>query len=824
MQLIPIFNEIIELMLREIIMNAKRTQQRTLPVLPLRDVVVFPYMVMPLFVGRAKSISALDEAMNEGKQLLLVSQKQADLEEPTVDDVFDVGTIANIIQLLKLPDGTVKVLVEGQQRAKINQLNDGEDHFSAEVTPIETTFGDEKELDVVKAAVLNEFENYLQLNKKIPADVLGALQRIDDADRLADTMAAHIPVTVRHKQSVLELADVQERLEYLLGMMESEADILQVEKRIRGRVKKQMEKSQRNYYLSEQIKAIRKEMDEGESEDTIDEVEQLRQKVEAAGMPADVREKVESELQKLKMMSAMSAEATVVRSYVEWMLQVPWHKRTKVKKDIAKAQQVLDADHYGLERVKERILEYLAVQARLNKIKGPILCLVGPPGVGKTSLGQSIANATGRKYVRMALGGVRDEAEIRGHRKTYIGALPGKLIQKMAKVGVKNPLFLLDEIDKMSSDMRGDPASALLEVLDPEQNTTFNDHYLEVDYDLSDVMFVATSNSMNIPGPLLDRMEVIRLSGYTEDEKLNIAMRHLLQKQIERNGLKKGELTIEENAILDIIRYYTREAGVRGLEREISKICRKAVKNLLVNPKVKSITVNSDNLHDYLGVKRFEFGKADTQNRVGEVTGLAWTEVGGDLLTIETASVVGKGKLTFTGSLGDVMKESIQAAMTVVRARAEKLGINSEFHEKRDIHIHVPDGATPKDGPSAGIAMCTALVSCLTGNPVRADVAMTGEISLRGKVLPIGGLKEKLLAAHRGGIKTVLIPKDNVKDLEEIPDNVKENLAIHAVETIDEVLGLALENPPEGIEFVKVETKAKAPRRKAATKTARAVN
>lgn len=805
-------------------MNAKRTQQRTLPVLPLRDVVVFPYMVMPLFVGRAKSISALDEAMNEGKQLLLVSQKQADLEEPTVDDVFDVGTIANIIQLLKLPDGTVKVLVEGQQRAKINQLNDGEEHFSAEVTPIETTFGDEKELDVVKAAVLNEFESYLQLNKKIPADVLGALQRIDDADRLADTMAAHIPVTVRHKQSVLELADVQERLEYLLGMMESEADILQVEKRIRGRVKKQMEKSQRNYYLSEQIKAIRKEMDEGESEDTIDEVEQLRQKVEAAGMPADVREKVESELQKLKMMSAMSAEATVVRSYVEWMLQVPWHKRTKVKKDIAKAQQVLDADHYGLERVKERILEYLAVQARLNKIKGPILCLVGPPGVGKTSLGQSIANATGRKYVRMALGGVRDEAEIRGHRKTYIGALPGKLIQKMAKVGVKNPLFLLDEIDKMSSDMRGDPASALLEVLDPEQNTTFNDHYLEVDYDLSDVMFVATSNSMNIPGPLLDRMEVIRLSGYTEDEKLNIAMQHLLQKQIERNGLKKGELTIEENAILDIIRYYTREAGVRGLEREISKICRKAVKNLLVNPKVKSITVNSDNLHDYLGVKRFEFGKADTQNRVGEVTGLAWTEVGGDLLTIETASVVGKGKLTFTGSLGDVMKESIQAAMTVVRARAEKLGINSEFHEKRDIHIHVPDGATPKDGPSAGIAMCTALVSCLTGNPVRADVAMTGEISLRGKVLPIGGLKEKLLAAHRGGIKTVLIPKDNVKDLEEIPDNVKENLAIHSVETIDEVLGLALENPPEGIEFVKVETKAKAPRCKAATKTARAVN
>ena len=803
---------------------AKNTQ-RTMPVLPLRDVVVFPYMVMPLFVGRAKSINALEEAMNDDKQLLLVSQREADLEEPTPEDLFDVGTIANIIQLLKLPDGTVKVLVEGQNRAKINSLEDGEKCFSAKITPIETTYGDEKELDVAKKAVLSEFENYLTLNKKIPADVLNALHRLGDADRLSDTMAAHLPVSVRHKQSVLELANVQDRLEYLLGMMESEADILQVEKRIRGRVKKQMEKSQRNYYLSEQIKAIRKEMDSGENEDTIDEVEQLRQKVEAAGMPADVRDKVENELQKLKMMSAMSSEATVVRSYIEWMIQVPWHQRSKVKKDISKAQQVLDADHYGLERVKERILEYLAVQARLNKVKGPILCLVGPPGVGKTSLGQSIANATGRKYVRMALGGVRDEAEIRGHRKTYIGALPGKLIQKMAKVGVKNPLFLLDEIDKMASDMRGDPASALLEVLDPEQNTTFNDHYLEVDYDLSDVMFVATSNSMNIPGPLLDRMEVIRLSGYTEDEKLNIAMRHLLAKQIERNGLKKGELTVEESAILDIIRYYTREAGVRGLEREISKICRKAVKNLLVNPKLKSITVNSNNLHDYLGVKRFEFGKADTQNRIGEVTGLAWTEVGGDLLTIETASVVGKGKLTFTGSLGDVMKESIQAAMTVVRARAEKLGINSEFHEKRDIHIHVPDGATPKDGPSAGIAMCTALVSCLTGNPVRADVAMTGEISLRGKVLPIGGLKEKLLAAHRGGIKTVLIPKENVKDLEEIPENVKQNLAIHSVETIDEVLGLALENPPEGIEFVKVEAKAaKSPRRKATSKTTRAVN
>ncbi|OOF68733.1 endopeptidase La [Rodentibacter caecimuris] len=806
-------------------MSAKKTQQRKIPVLPLRDVVVFPYMVMPLFVGRTKSINALEAAMEEGKQLLLVSQKQAELEEPNIDDIFEIGTIATIIQLLKLPDGTVKVLVEGQQRAQIHSLEDSNEHFCAEITPIETLFGNENELKVTKDLVMTEFENYVTLNKKIPTDVLNALQRIEDPDRLADTMAAHIPVTVQHKQNILEIPNVQERLEYLLGMMLSEADILQVEKRIRGRVKKQMEKSQRNYYLSEQIKAIRKEMDEGENEDTIDEVDQLRQKVEAVRMPAEARDKVESELQKLKMMSAMSAEATVVRGYIEWMIQVPWHKRTKVKKDIVKAQEILDADHYGLERVKERILEYLAVQSRLNQIRGPILCLVGPPGVGKTSLGQSIANATGRKYVRMALGGVRDEAEIRGHRKTYIGSLPGKLIQKMAKVGVKNPLFLLDEIDKMASDMRGDPASALLEVLDPEQNTHFNDHYLEVDYDLSDVMFVATSNSMNIPGPLLDRMEVIRLSGYTEDEKLNIAIRHLLTKQIERNGLKADELKIEEDAILDIIRYYTREAGVRGLEREISKICRKAVKNLLLDKGLKSIKVNSQNLSDYLGVRRFEFGKADSQNRVGEVTGLAWTEVGGDLLTIETASVLGKGKLTYTGSLGDVMKESIQAAMTVVRSRAEKLGINNEFHEKRDIHIHVPDGATPKDGPSAGIAMCTALVSCLTGNPVRADVAMTGEISLRGKVLPIGGLKEKLLAAHRGGIKTVIIPKENVKDLEEIPENAKSNLTIHAVETIDEVLSIALENPPEGIEFVKHEPVFQTTRRKTNSKTTtRSVN
>jgi len=784
-------------------MRTKKSELQTIPVLPLRDVVVFPYMVMPLFVGRPRSIHSLDEAMNHGKQLLLVSQKQPELEEPDVEDLYDVGTIANIIQLLKLPDGTVKVLVEGQQRAQIYQLEDTGEHFQAQIKPIESTLGNKKELQVVHKAALDEFQNYINLNKKVQPDILSALQQIENLEQLSDTLASHLPVSVAQKQTVLEMSNVVERFEYLLGLMQSEADLLQVEKRIRSRVKKQMEKSQRDYYLNEQIKAIQKEL--GEEENAISEIEQLRQKIEEARMPLEAREKAEAELQKLKMMSPMSAEATVVRSYIDWMIQVPWHKRTKVKKDLAKAQDILDADHYGLERVKERILEYLAVQTRLNQLKGPILCLVGPPGVGKTSLGQSIANATGRKYVRMALGGVRDEAEIRGHRKTYIGSLPGKLIQKMAKVGVKNPLFLLDEIDKMSSDMRGDPASALLEVLDPEQNAHFNDHYLEVDYDLSDVMFVATSNSMHIPTPLLDRMEVIRLSGYTEDEKLNIATRHLINKQMERNGLKAGELTIDDSAIVDIIRYYTREAGVRNLEREISKICRKAVKTLLLDKKLKSIKVTAKNLHDYLGVKRFEFGRADTQNRVGEVTGLAWTEVGGDLLTIETASVLGKGKLSYTGSLGDVMKESIQAAMTVVRARAEKLGINPEFHEKRDIHIHVPDGATPKDGPSAGIAMCTALVSCLTGNPVKSEVAMTGEISLRGKVLPIGGLKEKLLAAHRGGIKTVIIPKDNVKDLEEIPENAKRDLNIHAVETIDEVLTIALENPPSGVEFVKLE-------------------
>ena len=784
-------------------MRAKKSELQTIPVLPLRDVVVFPFMVMPLFVGRPRSISSLDDAMNNGKQLLLVSQKQAELEEPSIDDLYDVGTIANIIQLLKLPDGTVKVLVEGQQRAKIHQIEDSGEHFQAQVEPLNSTLGNKKELQVVHKAALDEFQNYVNLNKKVQPDILSALQQIENLEQLSDTLASHLPVSVAQKQTVLEMSNVVERFEYLLGLMQSEADLLQVEKRIRSRVKKQMEKSQRDYYLNEQIKAIQKEL--GEEENAISEIEQLRQKIEEARMPLEAREKAEAELQKLKMMSPMSAEATVVRSYIDWMIQVPWHKRTKVKKDLAKAQDILDADHYGLERVKERILEYLAVQTRLNQLKGPILCLVGPPGVGKTSLGQSIANATGRKYVRMALGGVRDEAEIRGHRKTYIGSLPGKLIQKMAKVGVKNPLFLLDEIDKMSSDMRGDPASALLEVLDPEQNAHFNDHYLEVDYDLSDVMFVATSNSMHIPTPLLDRMEVIRLSGYTEDEKLNIATRHLINKQMERNGLKAGELTIDDSAIVDIIRYYTREAGVRNLEREISKICRKAVKTLLLDKKLKSIKVTAKNLQDYLGVRRFEFGRADTQNRVGEVTGLAWTEVGGDLLTIETASVLGKGKLSYTGSLGDVMKESIQAAMTVVRARADKLGINPEFHEKRDIHIHVPDGATPKDGPSAGIAMCTALVSCLTGNPVKSEVAMTGEISLRGKVLPIGGLKEKLLAAHRGGIKTVIIPKDNVKDLEDIPENAKRDLNIHAVETIDEVLTIALENPPSGVEFVKLE-------------------
>ncbi|MBM5409488.1 endopeptidase La [Vibrio parahaemolyticus] len=779
-------------------MNLERSERIEIPVLPLRDVVVYPHMVIPLFVGREKSISCLETAMETNKQVLLVAQKQADTDEPTVDDLFEVGTVATILQLLKLPDGTVKVLVEGQQRAKINHFKES-DFFLAEAEFIVTPELDEREQEVIVRSAINQFEGFIKLNKKIPPEVLTSLNGIDEAARLADTIAAHMPLKLVDKQQVFEIIDVTERLEFLMGQMESEIDLLQVEKRIRGRVKKQMEKSQREYYLNEQMKAIQKEL--GEMEDAPDEFETLQKKIDESKMPQEAREKTEQELQKLKMMSPMSAEATVVRSYIDWMVSVPWTKRSKVKKNLAKAEEILNEDHYGLERVKERILEYLAVQNRINKLKGPILCLVGPPGVGKTSLGRSIASATGRKYVRMALGGVRDEAEIRGHRRTYIGSLPGKLIQKMSKVGVKNPLFLLDEIDKMSSDMRGDPASALLEVLDPEQNNSFNDHYLEVDYDLSDVMFVATSNSMNIPGPLLDRMEVIRLSGYTEDEKLNIAKRHLVEKQVQRNGLKPNEIVIEDSAIIGIIRYYTREAGVRGLEREISKICRKAVKNILLDKDIKSVTVTMDNLKEYLGVQRFDYGKADESNRIGQVTGLAWTEVGGDLLTIETQSMPGKGKLTQTGSLGDVMQESIQAAMTVVRSRADKLGINSDFYEKKDIHVHVPEGATPKDGPSAGTAMCTALVSALTGNPVKAEVAMTGEITLRGEVLPIGGLKEKLLAAHRGGIKTVLIPKDNERDLEEIPENVIADLQVIPVQWIDEVLKVALERDPTGVEF-----------------------
>ncbi|EOX3328903.1 endopeptidase La [Vibrio cholerae] len=779
-------------------MNLERSERIEIPVLPLRDVVVYPHMVIPLFVGREKSIQCLEAAMDNNKQVLLVAQKKAETDEPKVADLFEVGTVATILQLLKLPDGTVKVLVEGQQRAKITQFYE-EEYFFADAQYLVTPELDEREQEVVVRSAINQFEGFIKLNKKIPPEVLTSLNGIDEAARLADTIAAHMPLKLVDKQKVLELLDVSERLEFLMGQMESEIDLLQVEKRIRTRVKKQMEKSQREYYLNEQMKAIQKEL--GEMDDAPDEFETLKKKIEESKMPKEARDKAEQELHKLRMMSPMSAEATVVRSYIDWMVNVPWTKRSKVKKDLSKAEEILNADHYGLERVKERILEYLAVQSRINKLKGPILCLVGPPGVGKTSLGRSIAAATGRQYVRMALGGVRDEAEIRGHRRTYIGSMPGKLIQKMAKVGVKNPLFLLDEIDKMSSDMRGDPASALLEVLDPEQNNSFNDHYLEVDYDLSDVMFVATSNSMNIPGPLLDRMEVIRLSGYTEDEKLNIAKDHLVSKQVERNGLKPSEIVIEDSAIVGIIRYYTREAGVRGLEREISKICRKAVKKILLDKGVKTVVVNQQNLKEFLGVQRFDYGKAEESNRIGQVNGLAWTEVGGDLLTIETQSMPGKGKLTQTGSLGDVMQESIQAAMTVVRSRSEKLGINPDFYEKKDIHVHVPEGATPKDGPSAGIAMCTALVSSLTGNPVKAEVAMTGEITLRGEVLPIGGLKEKLLAAHRGGIKTVLIPKDNERDLEEIPDNVIADLQVLPVQWIDEVLKVALEQDPTGVSF-----------------------
>jgi ATP-dependent Lon protease len=781
-------------------MTTELNNLRTMPILALRDVVVYPHMVIPLFVGREKSIQCLEAAMDNDKQIFLVAQKDAGTDEPAVDDIYTVGTVATILQLLKLPDGTVKVLVEGNVRGQIEKYIDTDPFFTGEIKSFEAETLDEAEQEVLIRSAVSQFEGYVKLNKKIPPEVLTSLNGIEDAARLADTMAAHMPLKLAEKQKVLEMNPITERLEYLMALMEGEIDLLQVEKKIRTRVKKQMEKSQREYYLNEQMKAIQKEL--GEMDEAPDEFEALAKKIIEAKMPKEAKDKADAELNKLKMMSPMSAEATVVRSYIDWLTSVPWYKRSTVKKDLAKAEEVLDNDHYGLEKVKERIIEYLAVQQRVKKLKGPILCLVGPPGVGKTSLGQSIARATGRQYVRMALGGMRDEAEIRGHRRTYIGSLPGKLIQKMSKVGVKNPLFLLDEIDKMSSDMRGDPSSALLEVLDPEQNSTFSDHYLEVDYDLSDVMFVATSNSMNIPDPLLDRMEVIRLSGYTEDEKLNIAIRHLISKQISRNGLNDKELIIEDSAIIGIIRYYTREAGVRNLEREISKICRKAVKHILLNKGSKTVVVNQDNLKEYLGVQRCDYGKADKNNQVGQVTGLAWTQVGGDLLTIEATSVPGKGKTTFTGSLGDVMQESIKTALTVVRSRAEKLRINSDFHEKRDIHVHVPEGATPKDGPSAGIGMCTALVSSLTGNPVRCDVAMTGEITLRGEVLAIGGLKEKLLAAHRGGIKTVIIPKDNERDLEEIPKNVIGDLNIHPVQWIDEVLNIALESPVEAIEIL----------------------
>lgn len=785
-------------------MTLERNDRVEIPVLALRDVVVYPHMVIPLFVGREKSIKCLEAAMDKDKQIFLVAQKDATVDEPEKDDIYRVGTIATVLQLLKLPDGTVKVLVEGTQRANIEEFVDNEDFFVANAQFIESDSVNEQEQDIFIRSALSQFEGYVKLNKKIPPEVMTSVSGIDEPARLADTMAAHMPLKVPEKQKVLEISNVTERLEYLMALMEGEIDLLQVEKKIRTRVKKQMEKSQREYYLNEQMKAIQKEL--GEIDDVPDEFEALKKRIEESGMPNEAKEKATAEFNKLKMMSPMSAEASVVRSYIDTLINVPWKKRSKVKKDLAGAQKILDSDHYGLDKVKERIIEYLAVQQRTNKLKGPILCLVGPPGVGKTSLGQSIARSTGRKYIRMALGGVRDEAEIRGHRRTYIGSMPGKLIQNMTKVGVKNPLFLLDEIDKMSADMRGDPASALLEVLDPEQNSHFADHYLEVDYDLSDVMFVATSNSFNIPGPLLDRMEVIRLAGYTEDEKLNIAKEHLIPKQVKRNGLKEKEVEIADSAIIGIIRYYTREAGVRSLEREVSKLCRKAVKNILMEKGTKTVTIDADNLEEYLGVQRFDYGKAEDGDRIGQVTGLAWTEVGGDLLTIECAAVPGKGKLTYTGSLGDVMQESIQAAMTVVRNRADELRINSDFYEKRDIHVHVPEGATPKDGPSAGIAMVTCLVSSLTGNPVRSDVAMTGEITLRGEVLPIGGLKEKLLAAHRGGIKTVVIPKINERDLKEIPDNVLAGLEIHPVTWIDEVLKLALVHP---VDSFSVETPKK---------------
>ena len=771
-----------------------------LPLLPLRDVVVFPHMVIPLFVGRPKSIKALESAMEAERRIMLVAQKAAAKDEPSVEDMFEVGCVATILQLLKLPDGTVKVLVEGQQRARVNKIEEGDHHFTANVTPVEVvgTLSNVQtdkgsEVEALRRAVMQQFDHYVKLNKKIPPEILTSISSIDDAGRLTDTIAAHLPLKLDAKQIILNLDDVKARLENLYQQLEHEVEILNVDKKIRGRVKRQMEKNQRDFYLNEQVKAIQKELGEGEEGADMEEIEK---KIKAAKMPQDARKKADSEFKKLKLMSPMSAEATVVRSYLDVLTGLPWSKKTKIKHDLANAENVLNEDHYGLEKVKDRIVEYLAVQQRVDKLKAPILCLVGPPGVGKTSLGQSIAKATGRKYVRMALGGMRDEAEIRGHRRTYIGALPGKVLQNLTKAGTRNPLFLLDEIDKLGTDFRGDPSSALLEVLDPEQNHTFGDHYVEVDFDLSDVMFVATSNSMNIPPALLDRMEVIRLSGYTEDEKTSIAMRYLLPKQVKNNGVKEGELHVSVEAVRDMVRYYTREAGVRSLERELSKICRKVVKGIQLKKMVGQVSVTPDNLNEFLGVRKFDYGRAEQKNQVGQVVGLAWTEVGGDLLTIEAAIMPGKGVITRTGSLGDVMKESVEAARTVVRSRAKLLGIKDEMFEKRDIHIHVPDGATPKDGPSAGAAMTTAFVSALTGIPVRGDVAMTGEITLRGEVTGIGGLKEKLLAALRGGIKTVLIPEENAKDLQEIPENVKNELEIIPVKWIDQVLEVALERLP----------------------------
>ncbi|MDR0207993.1 MAG: endopeptidase La [Pseudomonas putida] len=777
-----------------------------LPLLPLRDVVVYPHMVIPLFVGREKSIEALEAAMTGEKQILLLAQKNPADDDPGEDALYRVGTIATVLQLLKLPDGTVKVLVEGEQRGTVERFTEVEGHVRAEVTLIDEVEAAERESEVFVRTLLSQFEQYVQLGKKVPAEVLSSLNSIEEPGRLVDTMAAHMALKIEQKQEILEIVDLPTRVEHVLALLDAEIDLLQVEKRIRGRVKKQMERSQREYYLNEQMKAIQKEL--GDGDEGHNEVEELKKRIEAAGLPKDALAKAQAELNKLKQMSPMSAEATVVRSYLDWLVQVPWKAQSKVRLDLAKAEEILDADHYGLEEVKERILEYLAVQKRVKKIRGPVLCLVGPPGVGKTSLAESIAAATNRKFVRMALGGVRDEAEIRGHRRTYIGSMPGRLIQKMTKVGVRNPLFLLDEIDKMGSDMRGDPASALLEVLDPEQNHNFNDHYLEVDYDLSDVMFLCTSNSMNIPPALLDRMEVIRLPGYTEDEKINIAVKYLTPKQVKANGLKKGELEIDVTAIRDIIRYYTREAGVRGLERQIAKVCRKVVKEHTGEKQLK-VKVTGEQLEHLLGVRKFRYGLAEQQDQIGQVTGLAWTQVGGELLTIEAVVIPGKGQLIKTGSLGDVMVESITAAQTVVRSRARSLGIAADFHEKHDVHIHMPEGATPKDGPSAGIGMCTALVSALTQIPVRADVAMTGEITLRGQVLAIGGLKEKLLAAHRGGIKTVIIPEENVRDLKEIPENIKQDLQIKPVKWIDEVLQIALQYAPEPLPDVAPEIVAK---------------